>query len=361
MKILLDARMVGENVHGIGRYTVDLIHGLKRKGCEISIIYDKPEAPAAFEPETITQVFHLPVKFASARESWSLSFINIRWDLHKFDIIHFPSFAVPMPWAPITWGKTVITIHDTIHLSQDRNLKHQAYYKLVVHGALQKARAVLAVSEWGKKEIIDQFQLRPDKVHVVRNGLEKSWFETSELAESSGPGISSPAFICVGNTKEHKNIQTLIEASRDLWNEGEDFKLQLALSGNDIPDQWGLSALEKEKITVLKNVSDDSLKRSMRQSRALISTSMIEGFNYPAAEALALGTPVILSQGSAQEELSGSLVHFYGPPRDKEALKKEMKKAIPAPRAASQPRHNVLTVEEMVEKTLLAYGKIRRM
>src|SRR5438105_2868143 len=145
MKILLDARMVGKNVHGIGRYTVDLVHGLHDKGCEVSIIYHEPQAPPAFRPGVISHVFHLPVRFASPRESWSLSFINVRWDLHKYDIIHFPSFAVPMPWAPLPWGKVVITIHDTIHLIEDRNLKYQLYYNLVVYGALHKARSVLAV------------------------------------------------------------------------------------------------------------------------------------------------------------------------------------------------------------------------
>lgn len=346
MKILIDARMVSTQLHGIARYTIDLIHGLNELGQEISLIVNNKKDVDLIGLKSIHDTHICPAKFASPMEAFALSRIQ---NSEKYDVIHFPSFSVPLT-AP--WEKVIITIHDLIHLHDGFKPFHQLYYKTAVAKALVKAKGVIAVSEWTKKDILEKLRTPHSQINVVRNGLEDRWFNVEEKAESK-----PPFFMALSNLKNHKNLWTLIQACKDLWKENLNFHLYVSLGGKDIPDSWGLTPQEISKIKVLKNVSDLEIKNHILKSKALISTSRFEGFNYPAAEALALGKSVLISSGSANDELQGSKLYFYGNPEDVSGLKSRMRTLIQNETISGTNHHNIYSRKMMAQKTLEVYGK----
>src|SRR5438105_1697770 len=114
LKILIDARMVTKQMHGIGRYTFNLVRALHNRGHRVSILAHSAENSQTIGSEFIDQVIPCTLPFASPIEGLELSFKNSK----EFDVVHYTSFAAPLHPAP----HTVITIHDLIHLHKPSRL-----------------------------------------------------------------------------------------------------------------------------------------------------------------------------------------------------------------------------------------------
>jgi glycosyltransferase involved in cell wall biosynthesis len=340
MKILIDARMI-EGHHGIGRYTLTLIQGLLTRNHEVTVLFHS-YGTLKIIGDGLKDVIYCKLPFAHPAESIELA-TKIKFS--KYDIVHLPSFAVPIKSSK----NLVVTIHDLIHLHQP-TLGHKIYYNTVLKKTLSKAGAVITVSDWAKKELHKYLNTDLKKISVIRNGLEPRWFGENSESHSK----ENPFFLALGNTKRHKNIMTLIKASQKLWSQNFEFNLVLSLGGQDIPEEWNLDTKTKSKIKILKNVPDDELQGYFQKCTALVSTSYLEGYNYAVAQALAQSKPAILSRGSAHDEFKGTMAHFYGAPDDSQNLAKVMKEVFDAPPSAKSD-HNISTQNEMVEKTLQVY------
>jgi glycosyltransferase involved in cell wall biosynthesis len=113
-----------------------------------------------------------------------------------------------------------------------------------------------------------------------------------------------PYVLYVGNFRAHKNLNRLLAAFAQV-----DFpELRLILSGRKTPDM-----VEQIQVLNLSGrvefagiLSDEALARLYRGARCLIFPSLLEGFGLPALEAMACGTPVIVSRTTALPEVVGS-------------------------------------------------------
>jgi glycosyltransferase involved in cell wall biosynthesis len=338
MRILIDARMVLA-FHGIGHYTHELIGGLAAKGHEVSIFSSSPQTIEIIGKDRIKNIITCSLPFAHPAECLELA---AKLPKDGFDVVHFSSFAVPLlkPKIPM-----VVTIHDLIHLDHP-SFGHALYYKFVVKKALNSSAKIITVSHWTKDELTKALGTDAEKINVVKNGLEPFWFTKSTQTLER-----IPTFLCLSNLKPHKNIGTLLQVAKDLWRKGFNFNLQLSLAGSDLPAEW--SHL-KNKITLIKNVSDQEILMALQKSWGLISPSIFEGYDYPVAQALAQGKPVIISRGSAHNEFTGEKVNFYGDPQDAAGLAECIKKALKAP-PLSVFDHNVISQAAMVDETLKVY------
>lgn len=92
MKVLVDARMVGPNNHGIARYAINLIRGLSAKGAEVSAMLVDPRGADVIGQAHVKEFVYFKRPFADA-----LSFVELQSKVQfsKYDIVHFTSFEVP--------------------------------------------------------------------------------------------------------------------------------------------------------------------------------------------------------------------------------------------------------------------------
>jgi glycosyltransferase involved in cell wall biosynthesis len=325
--------------HGIGHHVQTLIESLKELGHKITILSSSEETEKVLK-SSYEDVIRCKLPFAHPAECLELS----QKAKHRgFDILHFSSFAVPLlkPGTPY-----VVTIHDLIHL-KNPSLAHKIYYNTILKSSLSSARAVMTISQWTKDDVCRKLGVAENKVHVVRIGLEKIWFEHGPSQKLAHP----PTFLVLSNLKEHKNVKTLLKACRDLWRQGFNFQLEMSLGGQDLPEEWkSLSS----RIKILKNVTDEELLDRIRKSWGILSPSFFEGYDYPVAQALVQGKPAILSRGSAHDEFRGSMLHFYGEPEDTNGLMAALRAAIKFPRAPVFD-HNIITQRTMAEETEKIY------
>ncbi len=170
MKIGIDARLINET--GVGRYTQELVANLAKtdRDNQYTLFLRKDEYNNFQAPSSNFQKRLIDVRWHSLKEQLILPFLLWR---EKPDLLHFPYFSVPIFYP----GKFIVTIHDLIldHFDTGKASTRPWFiykikrwgYKLVMWIALHRAVKVITVSETTKKEIIDHYRIKPEKIEVT--------------------------------------------------------------------------------------------------------------------------------------------------------------------------------------------------
>lgn len=283
MRIGIDCRKVRD--FGIGTYIRGLTHALAElDGPEEYVLFAPPSAidllPARFERIAVDAPNY------SVREMFAFR----RMDL---DLFHAPDINVPFLRCP-----TVVTLHDLIRLHYPpRNPVARAYVSTMTRRAMRTSRTVLTVSNAARAAIEHRFPNA--SVAVTPNGIDEAFFAPHDTPRGED-------FLFVGNDKPHKNVDRLVRAFQRLGG-----RHRLVLAGGKFERFSGIERIERRGF-----VSEDELIALYRGALALLLPSLEEGFGLPAAEAMACGTPVIVSDTPALRELTGDAAIAVDPLSD---------------------------------------------
>jgi len=306
VRVAIDIRKLHD--YGIGTYVSNLVRGLAR------LDHDH-EYTLICHPNDVDFVRALGGNFRawpdragnySLREQLSIP-IDV-WRVRP-DLFHAPHYVLP----PLTPGKTVVTIHDCIHLRFPQYLPNRAahlYARVFLSSAAKKASRVITVSEASKRDIIELLHTPPGKVEVVYNGFDERL--TSPSAEDKVRvrdrfQLDAPFVLYAGNIKPHKNVDRLIEAFALLRQRGMG-NVTLLIIGDDISKYSNLRRLVHrhqlhQQVRFLGFVSTDTLAALYQLAQVFVFPSLYEGFGLPPLEAMANGTPVITSNVSSLPEV----------------------------------------------------------
>lgn len=206
------------------------------------------------------------------------------------DVLHCPTFRGPFSSdAPL-----VVTVHDLAVLRHPEwfNRWTRAYSRFAVPRVVRAADRVIAVSEFTKRELVALLGTPEDKIRVVPNAVD-------DVFTPDGPAADGEYVLAVGTLEPRKNLARIAEAV--------DGELRVVGARG-----WGGVAPPAD-VTWLGDVTDDELARQYRGARALVYASLYEGFGIPVAEALACGTPIVTSRGSAMESFAGADATYVDP------------------------------------------------
>jgi glycosyltransferase involved in cell wall biosynthesis len=226
------------------------------------------------------------------------------------DILHEPHYTLPAGLK----GRSVVTIHDLIHLKMPQffNPLQRLYARTVINHAVRHAGAVIAISQKTKDDLLDMFKLPEESVSVVHLGVRPVFrkLEDRSLVERflSAAGVKRPYVLYVGNVKPHKNISTLLRAFAQMRTQRDD--LELVFVGGSCRGDKALSELAQRlgimgAIRDLQHVSDEELVCAYNGADVLVLPSLYEGFGYTPLEAMACGTPTVVSTGGSLPEIVG--------------------------------------------------------
>lgn len=202
----------------------------------------------------------------------------------------------------------VITIHDLAHIQLPcfSTYSRRFYYEFLVRPASNRARRVITVSEYSRREILRWTGLPESSVTNVGNGVD---FTFRPEGYRYDPGF--PYVLYVGNARPHKNLDRLFSAFAAI----DDPRLRLVLT---TPKTQELTMRLHEKgierrIHFAGPVSDEDLPALYRGALALVFPSLMEGFGLPPLEAMACGTPVVASRSTAIPEVVGNAALLVDP------------------------------------------------
>ncbi len=292
-RIGIDCRFAS-TASGLGRYTRELATALlKRRDAEYVLFVQSPsERWIPVGAETVTT----PIPHYSVAEQTVLPGILAK---AQIDLLFVPHFNVPFR-CPVP---VVVTIHDLIlhRFPNHAGLLRRLAYRVVLRSALARARGVIAVSAFSAGELAAAYgPLTHGKVRVVHEAASPE-FAPPPAAERArvlvAHGITKPYFLYVGNAKQHKNVQTLLDAYALLGDPS--VELVLVTGGREAER---LRAPPGARF--LANLPDTDLPSLYAEARCFVSASLYEGFGLPLLESHACGCPAIVSDRASFSEIA---------------------------------------------------------
>lgn len=314
MRIAIDIRRAGD--FGIGTYTRNVIRELARQDrANQYLLIGTPKhfeemgkLPGTFEllpfeadPGSFQTHFHLPLLLNEQR----------------VDLLHMPWFYAPA----VVPCKLVLTVHDLTELFfvQHGPELMQAGRRYFARRAMIKASRILAVSQAAARDVVRAFGVPESKVEVIHNALDERFVtEPYPAAEEARilerHAVNYPFVLYAGNIRPHKNLVRLIEAfaivKGELQAHPELSNLKLLVIGDELtkhPDlrRAVVRARVREDVRFLGFVPHPVLRVFYARARAFLFPSLYEGFGLPPLEAMAHGTPVVVSNVSSLPEVCG--------------------------------------------------------
>ena len=248
--------------------------------------------------------------------------------------------------------KKIVVIHDLKGIKTNSriiNLKNSAFYKKLTN----QASAIVAISGYTKKDIIQYLSVSENKIHIIHNSVSLS------NCKVQIKGIPNKYFLYVNTLQPHKNVQTLIAA----YNESKfknDYKLiivgkETAFWKNKVKSQIKQDKLE-QNIIHIKHLSNEELHYIYENASLFITTSLHEGFGYTPIEAAICGVPVISSTCDALKESTQGLLNYYEPAEDFIALSKKIDETISTPPSKT----TLFTIAEKFKKDYSAEAQLNK-
>jgi glycosyltransferase involved in cell wall biosynthesis len=160
------------------------------------------------------------------------------------------------------------------------------------------ADRVITVSEFSARELHRAFGVPDDRIHVIPHGIDTDRFHpaTDGDAELIGPlGLPERFVLFLGSLDPRKNIPLLAEATAELG-------VELVLAG--VPCV-GSEQIRGPHVRSLGPVGSELVAPLLRIAAVLAFPSSHEGFGLPVVEAMACGTPVVISDRGALPEVAG--------------------------------------------------------
>lgn len=304
--ILIDCRFAALHA-GLGRYTRELVIHLLRRPASVRYILLVRSLKEAWIPEN-AQTMEADIAHYSLQEQTVLPRI-IR--SAEADMLFSPHFNVPL-LCPIPF---IVTVHDLIlHRYPNRaSFVRQMMYRAIIGRAVRHAKAIVAVSAFTARELADAYGASiAEKTQVISEGVSDVYRPLPSSASQEilkRHGINNSYFLYVGNAKQHKNVQMLLDAFQQAA--VPDVELLLVSSG---PEVQALSL--PPYVRILSSVSDEDLPALYGAAQALVTASLYEGYCLPVAEALACGCPVIASNRTAIPETAAGHAMLVEPTVD---------------------------------------------
>ncbi len=172
--------------------------------------------------------------------------------------------------------------------------------------AYDAADAIIAVSSGMRRDVLAAYpELDPDKVHVVRNGVDTTEFHRvteTDVPEQIGMDPNRPSVVFVGRITRQKGLIHLVRAAADL---DPDVQLVLLAGAPDTPEiaaefHQAFAKVQKSRTAPVIWVQEMLPRASVRQvlsaATVFACPSVYEPLGIVNLEAMACGVPVVASQ-----------------------------------------------------------------
>ena len=331
MTIAFDGKRASNNRTGLGNYSRHIIELLAKFFPEnrYVIFLTKPN-----KNEQLREILEqypkietvLPKKGLWEKLSSLWRVFGIRNEIAEYENIIYHGLSNELPLTiKKTNAKSVVTIHDLIFLKFPKYYKFfdRKIYAYKFRKACENADKIIAVSECTKRDVVDIFNINPDKIRVIYQGCDKV-FKTpipDDVLNNVRKKYNLPDryLLNVGSIEERKNALLIVKALPLLTE-----KMPLVIVGKRTKytaeiEKEAEKLGVKDLLFIFDKVPFEDLAPMYRMSEIFIYPSRYEGFGIPIIEAICCGVPVIAATGSCLEEAGGPDC-IYVDPDDEKAL-----------------------------------------
>lgn len=304
MRIGVNATACGNRYNGIATFNEFLIDSLCTTDNDV-FVYSSAETLAEVEAITIRRTPE-SLSFSGSRLA---NFKRFLWLQTSFPAL-LKQDGVQLLITPsvegLLWPRIpqIVTVHDLMPLKYvEENPRQYYYYRYVLPKVLRSTELVLTVSEFSRQELIKAYGISPARVTVTSTGIRPELFEPFNSIQEQP--ANAPYFLFVGTFSPRKNLKTVVRALAEIAN---DIPEQLVIVA--YPDRWKSEIVElaaqlnvSSRLSYHSGLTNEQMMWLYRGATALILVSEYEGLGAPPLEAMAVRTPVIVSDSTSLAEV----------------------------------------------------------
>lgn len=325
MRIALNASILRAPRTGIGHYVAELAAALQAESDIELELFDgwrwHTDIPAAAQPgySRFSSVIKKLVPNAYALRR---SLLQVRFERGcrhlRPTLYHEPSL-----WPLEFDGPMIMTLHDLTHVHYPHTQPADRLREIErqVTSGLERAARVMTDSQFIADEVARHYGLLPDKLVVAPLGHASRFHPRSSdqlAATLNAFGLRERGYlICVGTLEPRKNLQMALNGYLAL---PDVLRRHYPLLIAGMPG-WGGKQLEGSlrnalisgQVRLLGYQPDQVLAELLAGARLLLFPSLYEGFGLPVLEAMASGTPTVLSKRASLPEVAGDAGLYIEP------------------------------------------------
>jgi len=333
LALSLDVSAVPAHPVGAGRYTIDLATALAaRPDVRLTMWCRRDDASrwrqqgasaASLEPADVRA--RVPVS-RPMRLVWEQVRFPGLLASEPIDVHHSPHYTMPER-ARVP---RVVTIHDLTFIDHPEwhEKSKVVVFRRAIRVAARRAEAIVCVSG-ATADRLHELCDPVGRVFVVPHGVDHRRFGP-EPASMTPPGrggeaddvvlgrlgVRAPYVVFVGTLEPRKAVPNLVAAFDRVAPSHPELSLVLAGAPG-----WGAEAVARaigrarfgHRIVRPGYVPDDVVPALLRRAAAAAYPALEEGFGLPALEALACGTPLVTTAGTAMAELAQGAAVLVSP------------------------------------------------
>lgn len=322
MIIAVNTRLLLEGkLEGIGWFTKETLSRITRNHPEhrFIFIFDRPYSKEfIFSDNIIPVILYPPTRHPVLWMIWFEVQLPRILKKYKADLYFSPDGYLSLN----TKVNQLAAIHDInfVHRPQDLPWLKAKYYNYFFPRFARKAKRIVTVSSFSKKDIHQTYHIAKDKIDVVYNGVNTLYTPTNDenkklTKEKFTRG--SDYFLFIGSLHPRKNIVGLLQAFEEFRTSApSDVKLMIvggSMFKTGEIDQTYQAMRYKGDVVFTGRVSSEELHQILGASLALTFVPFFEGFGIPVIEAMSAGIPVISSNTTSLPEVGGNAVLYVDP------------------------------------------------
>lgn len=332
IKVGIECESIESDSHGIARLITELLKEIARRPeLEkefIFYLYFKshiPDLPYLKAPIFHTRLVRLPL----LPPSFSIYYyvlLPIRKIFDGLDIMYYTNYMLPL----IHTGKSLVfSAHDAFYEARSKNIpfRFRIAYRIFCGWAARHATKLIAMSEFGKQELMKAAGIGPDRILV------------NHLAVSPAPANVQPHpgqyILFVAQAFPRRHLRETLLAFEKIAPQYPELKF-VAIG----PDKYPTpviddlmtkinQGLDAESIQHLDHVTDDELASYYAGAQAVAYVSSKEAFGLPPLEALAYDTVPVVADNELTHELFGtSGAIFVHDPESVDEIEEGLRQAL---------------------------------
>lgn len=248
----------------------------------------------------------------AARVAWEQLAQPWRLWRERIDLLHAPVYVGPA----VLPCPMVVTVHDLSFYLYPELLRRasRVYLQRLTRISVARAAGIIAVSRATRDDLVRVLGVAPERITVIHNGVDDAMRPIGDRAAIERfrrwRGLPERIVLFVGTLEPRKNVSALLEAYavlRERWGGAH----RLVLAGGK---GWGFDDVEATLTRLRLGPADVILPGFVPQEELplwynaadlFVYPAIYEGFGIPPLEAMACGTPVIVSNRSSLPEVVG--------------------------------------------------------
>lgn len=316
MRIALIADPLDNQYAGPRTVTEEIAAALSQLAPTHDVIFVRPESKCRYPG---VQELTVPCKRNIPGAKSFRLFVDIPRKLTKagVDLVvepaHFGPFNLPKRIKRVT----VIYDLTPVLFPHYHLLTSSVLHRIFLPRIVQQASHIITCSQCSLNDIVNRYPAAAGKTSAIYLGAERAGGNKNGQNSGLQSQVPAPYILCVGTIEPRKNLVGLLAAFQYFKHDtAAPHKLVLVGKLGWKTEEF-LAALEthpfREQIVHLGYVDTDQLRALYEHATCLVYPSYYEGFGLPVAEAMYLGTPVVISNSSSLPEVGGDAALYFDP------------------------------------------------